>query len=90
MSKVKRSYAATETVVQWVLGTKPGGKYLQMATLDGDLGFEPDLADNREAAKPFLSEASAEEFRALRVPKDMAAKLRVIRRSHTVRESCDG
>lgn len=83
MSKVKRSYAATETVVQWVLGTRPNGEYLPVG------GPDP-LTSDREAAKPFLTEKSAKEALLLHVPKDLAGKLRVIRISRTTRESCEG
>lgn len=82
MAHVKRSYTATETVVYWILGTKPNGKYLPIG------GPDP-LISNREAAKPFLTEKSAKEALALGVPADLRGKLRVIRVSRTTRESCD-
>ena len=81
MARVKRSYAATETVVQWVLGTKPGGEYL----LDG-----PDkLISYVEAAKFFPTELAAKEALALSVRAELRGRLRVIRVSRTTRESCE-
>ena len=82
MARVKRSYAATETVVYWILGTRPNGKYLPAG------GPDP-LTSNREAAKPFLTEKSAKEALALGTPSELRGKLRVIRVSRTTRESCD-
>ena len=82
MAHVKRTYTATETVVKWVLGTRPNGKYLPVG------GPDP-LTSNREAAKPFLTDKSAKEALALSVPADLRGKLRVIRVSRTTRESCD-
>lgn len=82
MAHVKRSYTSTETVVYWILGTRPNGKYLPTA------GPDP-LTSNREAAKPFLSEKSAKEALSLGVPAELRGKLRVIRVSRTTRESCD-
>ena len=82
MAHVKRSYTMTETVVQWVLGTKPGGKYLPVGG--------PDLlTSNLEAAKPFPTEAAAKEALALGIPAELRIRLRVIRMSRTTRESCD-
>ena len=82
MAHVKRTYTATETVVQWILGTRPNGKYLPVG--------RPDLlTSNREAAKPFLTEKSAKEALTLGVPVELRGKLRVIRVSRTTRESCD-
>ena len=82
MAHVKRSYTATETVVYWILGTRPNGKYLPAE--------EPNpLTSNREAAKPFLTEKSAKEALALSTPSELRGKLRVIRVSRTTRESCD-
>ena len=81
MARVKRTYAATETVVQWVLGTKPGGEYL----LDGP----GQLTRNLEAAKPFPTEPAAKEALALSVRAELRGNLRVIRVSRTTRESCD-
>lgn len=49
MARVKRSYTATETVVYWILGTRPNGKYLPA-------GGQDPLTSDREAAKPFLTE----------------------------------
>lgn len=81
MARVKRSYAATETVVQWVLGTKPGGEYL----LDG-----PDkLTSYVEEAKFFPTEPAAKEALALSVRAELRGRLRVIRVSRTTRESCE-
>ena len=82
MAHVKRSYTATETVVYWILGTKPNEEYLPIG------GPDP-LTSNREAAKPFLTEKSAKEALTLSVPADLRGKLRVIRVSRTTRESCD-
>ena len=82
MAHVKRSYAATETVVYWILGTRPNGKYLPAGETD-------QLTSNREAAKPFLTEKSAKEALALSTPSELRGKLRVIRVSRTTRESCD-
>jgi len=77
---MKHSYVATETVVQWVLGTRPNGKYLPVG--------EPDpLTSNIEAAKVFLTDKSAKEALALSVPAEFRGKLRVIRVSRTTRES---
>ena len=82
MAHVKRSYAATETVVYWILGTRPNGKYLPIG--------RPDLlTSNREAAKPFLTEKSAKEALTLGTPSALRGKLRVIRVSRTTRKSCD-
>ena len=90
MAHVKRSYAATETVVQWALGTRPNGKYLFTAHLDGPpQDISMDLTENRENARMFLSERQAREFLVLKVPKDLAGKLRVIRVSRMTRESMD-
>lgn len=83
MARVKHSYAATETVVQWVLGTKPNGKYLPV-------GEQDPLTSNLEAAKVFLTDKQAKEALALSVPAELREKLRVIRVSRTTRESCDG
>ena len=82
MARGKHSYAATETVVQWVLGTKPNGKYLPVG------GPDP-LASNLEAAKVFLTDKSAKEALALSVPAGLREKLRVIRVSRTTRESTE-
>ena len=83
MARAKRTYAATETVVQWVIGTKPGGKYLPFE--------DPDqLTSNLEAAKPFPTESAAKEALALSVRAELRGNLRVIRVSRTTRESCDG
>lgn len=82
MAHVKRSYTSTETVVYWILGTRPNGKYLPTA------GPDP-LTSNREATKPFLSEKSAKEALLLGVSAELRGKLRVIRVSRTTRESCD-
>lgn len=82
MAHVKRTYTATETVVQWILGTRPNGKYLPAG------GPDP-LTSNREEAKPFLTDKSAKEALALSVPADLRGKLRIIRISRTTRESCD-
>lgn len=84
MAHVKRSYAATETVVQWVLGTRPNGKYFR-----GDLSAS-NLEQNRENARFFLTEEAAKEALTLGVPADLRQKLHVIRVSRTTRESCDG
>ena len=82
MAYVKRSYTATETVVYWILGTRPNEKYLPAGEAD-------QLTSNREKAKPFLTDKSAKEALALSVPADLRGKLRVIRVSRTTRESCD-
>ena len=82
MARVKRTYAATETVVQWVLGTKPGGKYLPF-------GGPGQLTRNLETAKPFSTEQAAKEALALSVRAELRGNLRVIRVSRTTRESCD-
>lgn len=82
MAHVKRSYTSSETVVYWILGTRPNGKYLPTT------GPDP-LTSNREAAKPFLSEKSAKEALSLGVSAELRGKLRVIRVSRTTRESCD-
>ena len=83
MAHGKRTYAATETVVQWVLGTKPNGKYLSVRE-------QGPLTSNIEAAKVFLTDKSAKEALALSVPAEFRGELRVIRVSRTTRESCDG
>ena len=80
---MKHSYAATETVVQWVLGTKPNGKYLSVKE-------QGPLTSNIEAAKVFLTDKSAKEALALRVPVEFRGKLRIIRVSRTTRESMEG
>ena len=79
---MKHSYAATETVVQWVLGTKPNGKYLSVKE-------QGPLTSNIEAAKVFLTDKSAKEALALRVPVEFRGKLRIIRVSRTTRESME-
>ena len=82
MARMKHSYVATETVVQWVLGTRPNGKYLPVG--------EPDpLTSNVEAAKVFLTNKSAKEALALSVPAEFRGILRVIRVSRTTRESME-
>ena len=83
MARGKRTYAATETVVQWVLGTKPNGKYLSIRE-------QGPLTSNIEAAKVFLTDKSAKEALALSVPAEFRGELHVIRVSRTTRESCDG
>lgn len=83
MARMKHSYAATETVVQRVLGTKPNGKYLPVG------GPDP-LTSSLEAAKVFLTDKSAKEALALSVPAELREKLRVIRVSRTTRESTEG
>ena len=83
MARGKHTYAATETVVQWVLGTKPNGKYLSVRE-------QGPLTSNIEAAKVFLTDKSAKEALALSVPAELRGELRVIRVSRTTRESCDG
>ena len=83
MAHGKRTYTATETVVQWVLGTKPNGKYLSVRE-------QGPLTSNIEAAKVFLTDKSAKEALALSVPAEFRGELRVIRVSRTTRESCDG
>lgn len=82
MARMKRSYAATETVVQWVLGTKPNGKYLSVRE-------QGPLTSNIEAAKVFRTDKSAKEALALGVPAEFRGKLRVIRVSRTTRESME-
>ena len=82
MARMKHSYAATETVVQRVLGTKPNGKYLPVG------GPDP-LTSDLEAAKVFLTDKSAKEALALSVPAELGEKLRVIRVSRTTRESTE-
>ena len=82
MAHGKHTYTATETVVQWVLGTKPNGKYLPVG------GPDP-LTSNVEAAKVFLTDKSAKEALALSVPAELRGKLRVIRVSRTTRESME-
>ena len=82
MARGKRTYAATETVVWWALGTRPGGKYLPVG------GPDP-LTSNVEAAKVFLTDKSAKEALALSVPAELREKLRVIRVSRTTRESTE-
>ena len=82
MAHGKHTYTATETVVQWILGTKPNGKYLS--------GREQDpLTSNIEAAKVFLTDKSAKEALALSVPAEFRGKLRIIRVSRTTRESME-
>lgn len=82
MARGKRTYAATETIVWWVLGTRPNGKYLPVG------GPDP-LTSNVEAAKVFLTDKSAKEALALSVPAEFRGKLRVIRMSRTMRESME-
>lgn len=82
MARMKHSYAATETVVQWVLGTKPNGKYLSVREQDPP-------TSNLEAAKVFPTDKSAKEALALGVPAELGKKLRVIRVSRTTRESTE-
>ena len=82
MAHGKRTYTATETIVQWVLGTKPNGKYLPVE------GPDP-LTSNIEAAKVFPTDKSAKEALALSVPTELRGKLRVIRVSRTTRESME-
>lgn len=43
-----------DTIVRWILGTRPNGKYLPAGETD-------QLTSNREEAKPFLTEKSAKE-----------------------------
>ena len=82
MASMKHSYVAAETVVQWVLGTRPNGKYLPVG--------EPDpLTSNVEAAKVFLTNKSAKEALALSASAELRGKLRVIRVSRTTRESME-
>ena len=83
MARGKRTYAATETVVQWVLGTKPNGKYLSVRE-------QGPLTSNIEAAKVFLTDKSAKEALALSVPAEFRGVLHVIRVSRTTRESMEG
>ena len=82
MAHGKRTYTATETVVQWVLGTRPNGKYLSVREQDP-------LTSNIEAAKVFLTDKSAKEALALSVPVEFRGKLRIIRVSRTTRESME-
>ena len=83
MARVKRTYAATETVVQWVLGTKPGGEYLPF-------GEPGQLTRNLEAAKSFTTEPAAKEALVLMpVRAELRGRLRVIRVSRTTRETCE-
>ena len=82
MARMKHSYVATETVVQWVLGTKPNGKYLSVRE-------QGPLTSDIEAAKVFLTDKSAKEALALSVPAEFRGKLRVIRVSRTTRESME-
>ena len=82
MARMKHSYVATETVVQWVLGTKPNGKYLSVREQDP-------LTSDIEVAKVFLTDKSAKEVLALSVPAEFRGKLRVIRVSRTTRESME-
>ena len=82
MARMKHSYAATETIVQWVLGTKPNGKYLSVRE-------QGPLTSDIEAAKVFLTDKSAKEALALSVPAEFRGKLRVIRVSRTTRESME-
>lgn len=84
MAHVKRSYMATETVVQWVLGTKPGGRYFgAVSEVGGDLAVDIRLATK------YPTDKAAKEALALGVPVGLRPKLRVIRVSRTTRESCD-
>ena len=39
-----------DTIVRWILGTRPNGKYLPAGETD-------QLTSNREEAKPFLTES---------------------------------
>ena len=82
MARMKHSYVATETVVQWVLGTRPNGKYLSVRE-------QGPLTSNIEAAKVFLTDKSAKEALALSVPAEFRGKRRVIRVSRTTRESME-
>ena len=82
MARMKHSYVATETVVQWVLGTRPNGKYLSVREQDP-------LTSDIEVAKVFLTDKSAKEALALSVPTEFRGKLRVIRVSRTTRESME-
>ena len=82
MARMKHSYVATETVVQWVLGTRPNGKYLSVREQDP-------LTSGIEVAKVFLTDKSAKEALALSVPTEFRGKLRVIRVSRTTRESME-
>ena len=82
MARMKHSYVATETIVQWVLGTKPNGKYLSVREQDP-------LTSDIEVAKVFLTDKSAKEALALSVPAEFRGKLRVIRVSRTTRESME-
>ena len=82
MARMKHSYVATETIVQWVLGTKPNGKYLSVREQDP-------LTSDIEVAKVFLTDKSAKEALALSVPTEFRGKLRVIRVSRTTRESME-
>ena len=82
MARMKHSYAATETIVQWVLGTKPNGKYLSVRE-------QGPLTSDIEAAKVFLTDKSAKEALALSAPAELRGKLRVIRVSRTTRESME-
>ena len=82
MARMKHSYVATETIVQWVLGTKPNGKYLSVRE-------QGPLTSDIEVAKVFLTDESAKEALALSVPAAFRGKLRVIRVSRTTRESME-
>ena len=83
MARGKRTYAATETIVWWVLGTGPNGKYLPVG------GPDP-LTSNIRAAKVFQTDKSAKEALALSVPAEFRGVLHVIRVSRTTRESMEG
>lgn len=82
MAHGKRTYTATETVVQWVLGTKPNGNYLSIKE-------QGPLTSNIEAAKVFMTDKSAKEALALNIPTEFRGKLCVIRVSRTTRESME-
>lgn len=83
MARGKRTYTATETLVQWVLGTKPNGEYLSIKE-------QGPLTSNIRAAKVFQTDKSAKEALALSVPAKFRGALRVIRVSLTTRESMEG
>ena len=82
MARGKRTYTATETIVQWVLGTKPNGKYLSIKE-------QGPLTSNIRAARVFQTDKSAKEALALSVPAEFRGVLRVIRVSLTTRESME-
>ena len=81
-NRIRQALTSVRTEEYYVLGTNPGGKYLEVHI--------DELTPVTEAARTFSNERAASSYLHLSVRKDLVPKLRVIRVLSTVRESTHG